>query len=84
MAYTVGDHLPESFEELDTLAAQIYAQGKEAARRELIDKIKQVVFVKEFLRAKGLERRANQGSPKIIAINEIIMRFNKALEDGTL
>jgi hypothetical protein len=83
MAYEVGDEIPETFEELDDIAARVYSQGVDAGKAKLRADIKEFL-TKEFFAAKGKNRRADQDDPKIQAINGVMERLYAAFEDGTL
>lgn len=83
MALDVGDKLPESFEDLDIIAARVYKQGAEAGKVALRADIK-AFLNKEILAAKGRERRPDPHNPQVRAVREITERLYAAFEDGTL
>ncbi len=83
MAFTPGQKLPESLEELDTLCAGVYIEGQEAGKVALRKGIKEFLLA-EFFNAKGNERRADPENPKIQAVNAIMERLYRKFEDGSL
>lgn len=83
MAYEVGEEIPETFEELDQIAARVYSQGVDAGKAKLRAEIKEYM-TKQFLSAKGRKRRADPNDPKIQAILEVMERLFGAFKDGTL
>jgi hypothetical protein len=68
---------------LNSLVANIYASARNASRREFRDKWMDFM-TKQFLYAKGRDRRANQQDPKIQFISMIMDRAGRAFEDGKL
>lgn len=83
MGYEVGDELPDTFEELDALAARVYSQGVDAGKVKLRADIREF-FTKEFRVVRGNERRANQESPEYKALTTLMEKLYGAFEDGTL
>lgn len=83
MALEVGDHIPETIEELEDAAAGYYKQGVDAGKAALRIAVKEFLN-KEILAAKGNERRPDPADPQVRAIRFITERLYAAFEDGTL
>lgn len=83
MAYEVGEEIPETFEELDAIAARVYLQGVDAGKAKLRTDIKEFL-TKQFIKTKGRSRRADPNDPKIQAVLEVMERLFDAFKDGSL
>jgi hypothetical protein len=83
MAYDPGESIPETFEELDAIAARCYSQGVDAGKAKLRADIRDFLK-KEFRIIRGNERRANQEDPRYLALTSLMEKLYAAFEDGTL
>lgn len=83
MGYEVGDQLPKNFEELDDIAARVYAQGVDAGKSKLRGDIRDFL-TRELIAVRGNERRADQDDPKYQAITLMMEKLYSSFEEGTL